>query len=206
MSVHDDNLSSRDFTRFCGLIHTQARICLSTEKKTMVEVRLKRRLRALGMTSYTDYCDYVFGGEGMKELVPMIDVITTNKTDFFREAGHFDYLVQKALPERTSETAGRPVLVWSAGCSTGEEPYTLAMVLSEYGQSHPGFQFRVMATDISTQVLAKAIECRLCGIHCRPIPHHSSLPSATWRRVRTGDAKAYLGRRQGLLFRPKREA
>ncbi len=91
------------------------------------------------------------------ELVHLIDVITTNKTDFFREAGHFDYLVSKALPEIGARaTACRKSLVWSAGCSTGEEPYTLALVLSEYAEGHPGFRFGVLATDISTAVLAKA--------------------------------------------------
>jgi chemotaxis protein methyltransferase CheR len=84
-------------------------------------------------------------------------VVTTNKTDFFRESGHFNYLVDKMLPELTSCTgSGRTFLIWSAGCSTGEEPYTLAIVLSEYALAHPGFRFRILATDISTTVLAKA--------------------------------------------------
>ena len=90
-------------------------------------------------------------------LNPLIDVVTTNKTDFFREPGHFNFLVETALPELTRGDAdGRPLLIWSAGCSSGEEPYTLAMVLSEYGLTHPGFRFRILATDISTNVLAKA--------------------------------------------------
>jgi chemotaxis protein methyltransferase CheR len=100
----------------------------------------------------------VFSPEGKKrELVHLIDAVTTNKTDFFREAGHFDYLVSKALPDLAARLGDRrKSLVWSAGCSTGEEPYTLAMVLSEYTQIHPGFQFNVLATDISTAVLDKA--------------------------------------------------
>jgi chemotaxis protein methyltransferase CheR len=92
-----------------------------------------------------------------EELVSLIDVVTTNKTDFFREPKHFNFLVETALPELTArDGGGRPLLIWSAGCSSGEEPYTLAMVLSEYGQTHPGFRFRILATDISTNVLAKA--------------------------------------------------
>ena len=91
------------------------------------------------------------------ELVHLIDVVTTNKTDFFREAGHFDYLVSQALPDLAARLgASRKSLIWSAGCSTGEEPYTLAMVLSEYAQARPGFRFGVLATDICTAVLAKA--------------------------------------------------
>ena len=90
-----------------------------------------------------------------EELIHLIDVITTNKTDFFREPAHFEFLAQKALPE-LAVNGGVRLLAWSAGCSSGEEPYTLAMVLSEYAESHPGFRFRILATDISTAVLEKA--------------------------------------------------
>ncbi len=158
MSIHEENISARDYKRLCDLVYEEAGIRLGSEKKTMLEVRIKRRLKALDLGSYTQYCEYLFGREGLKEeLVPLIDVVTTNKTDFFREPGHFNFLVEKALPELTaSDGGGRPLLIWSAGCSTGEEPYTLAMVLSEYGLTHPGFRFRILATDISTNVLAKA--------------------------------------------------
>jgi len=140
------------------LIYAQAGIHLGTERKTMLEVRIKRRLKVLNLHSYSEYCDYLFGHEGLKEeIVHLIDVVTTNKTDFFREPGHFEFLVKKMLPELAARnTSGKPLLIWSAGCSTGEEPYTLAMVLSEHARTHPGFQFRIMATDICTTVLAKA--------------------------------------------------
>jgi chemotaxis protein methyltransferase CheR len=158
MSAHDESISTRDYTRLCNLIYDKAGIRLGTEKKTMLEVRIKRRLKALELSSYGQYCDYLFGHQGLKEeLVSLIDVVTTNKTDFFREPKHFNFLVETALPELTArDGGGRPLLIWSAGCSSGEEPYTLAMVLSEYGQTHPGFRFRILATDISTNVLAKA--------------------------------------------------
>ena len=110
--------------------------------------------------SFDEYYDFVFSGEGRaEELQNMIDVITTNKTDFFREPRHFDYLVQTALPELIHNGAiknGRKVLVWSAGCSTGEEPYTIAIVLSEFAERCPGFQFSILATDLSTKVLKEA--------------------------------------------------
>jgi chemotaxis protein methyltransferase CheR len=101
----------------------------------------------------------------------LIDVVTTNKTDFFREPGHFDYLVQRALPELTARRGiGKPLSIWSAGCSTGEEPYTLAIVLREYELGHPGICFRVLATDISTTVLAKAELGVYCNETIRPVP------------------------------------
>lgn len=157
MSSHDENISTRDYARLCGLIYDKAGIRLGTDKKTMLEVRIKRRLKALDLGSYSQYCDYLFGQGLKEELVPLIDVVTTNKTDFFREPKHFNFLVESALPDLTAhDSGGRPLLIWSAGCSSGEEPYTLAMVLSEYGLTHPGFRFRILATDISTNVLAKA--------------------------------------------------
>ncbi|HTV16843.1 MAG TPA: protein-glutamate O-methyltransferase CheR [Acidobacteriaceae bacterium] len=157
MHTHEDTLGKRDFARLTALIYAEAGIRLGPEKKTMLEARLKRRLRALGMDSYARYCDHLFGLEdGDEEKIRFIDVVTTNKTDFFREPGHFEFLEQTALPEMAERNAGRTMLVWSAGCSTGEEPYTLAMVLSEYAEAHPGFGFRILATDISATVLEKA--------------------------------------------------
>jgi len=158
MKEHEDFLSTRDYSRICALVYAEAGIHLGTGKKTMLEARVKRRLKALQIESYKEYCDFVFDNqEGRKELPHLIDVVTTNKTDFFREPGHFDFLASRALPELMSRNRlGRPLTVWSAGCSSGEEPYTLAIVLSEYGENHPGFRFRILATDICSTVLNKA--------------------------------------------------
>jgi chemotaxis protein methyltransferase CheR len=157
MNARDESISAKDYARLCELIYAEAGIHLGTERRTMLEVRIKRRLKVLNLHSYGQYCDYLFGQEGLKdEIIHLIDVVTTNKTDFFRESGHFDFLVDKALPEITERSPGRQFLIWSAGCSTGEEPYTMAMVLSEYALTHPGFRFRVLASDISNLVLAKA--------------------------------------------------
>lgn len=156
-AMGEDTLGNRDFARLAALVYSEAGIRLGPEKRTMLEARLKRRLRALALDSYARYCDLLFSEEGRgDERIRFIDVVTTNKTDFFREAGHFDFLAQRALPEWTARGMDRPMLLWSAGCSTGEEPYTLAMVLSEYAEAHPGFRFRILATDISTAVLEKA--------------------------------------------------
>lgn len=129
-------------------------------KKTLLESRLQKRLRTLGLPSFREYCDFLFRGpEGVDELVPMIDAVTTNKTDFFREPVHFSHLTDTVLPEFSRDRRpndGQRFTVWSAGCSSGEEPYTLAIVLSEFAADHPGFPFSIMATDISTRVLDKA--------------------------------------------------
>jgi chemotaxis protein methyltransferase CheR len=158
MITREEAISSRDYARLSKLIYQEAGINLGTEKKTMLEVRIKRRLKELVLNSYAEYCDYLFGHHGMKnEIIHLIDVVTTNKTDFFREPKHFSFLVERALPDLTgADSLDHPLLIWSAGCSTGEEPYTLAIVLNEYALTHPGFRFRILATDISTTVLHKA--------------------------------------------------
>jgi chemotaxis protein methyltransferase CheR len=161
MSAHDESISDRDYSRLCKLIYAESGIALNAEKKTMLEGRVKRRLKTLNLHSYGEYCDNLFGNNGLHngqrdEIIHLIDVVTTNKTDFFREPGHFDYLIEKALPELASRIAGRQFTIWSAGCSSGEEPYTMAIVLSEYSLTHPGFRFHILATDISNIVLAKA--------------------------------------------------
>jgi len=146
-------LSLKDFSRLKGFIYSHCGINMTDVKRTMLEARLQKRLKTLEMPSFSSYCDYLFSREGTeKELVQMIDVVTTNKTDFFREPAHFQYLIDKALPEILRNHGKQKIVsVWSAGCSSGEEPYTLAMVLKEFGCN-----FHILATDISTRVLEKA--------------------------------------------------
>ena len=157
MGAYEETISVKDYARLCELIYAQSGIHLGTERKTMLEVRIKRRLKVLDLHSYKAYCNFLFSQAGLKdELIHLIDVVTTNKTDFFREQGHFDFLVERALPELTERMTGRSFMIWSAGCSTGEEPYTMAIVLSEYAAAHPGFRFRILASDISNIVLSKA--------------------------------------------------
>ncbi|MBW1697249.1 MAG: protein-glutamate O-methyltransferase CheR [Deltaproteobacteria bacterium] len=154
-------MSDRDFKRFRNFIYDKCGINLVEAKKTMLTARLQKRLKAAGISSFSQYFDYVTGrGASNGELVQMIDAITTNKTEFFRESAHFDYLTQTALPELIGRSGGglkKKVTLWSAGCSSGEEPYTLAMVLSEFAEKIPGFDFSILATDISTKVLKTAI-------------------------------------------------
>jgi len=153
-------LSDREFQRFSGFIYDNIGIKMPPVKKTMLEARLQKRLKATSIASFEEYSDYVFNREGRAtELIHMIDVVTTNKTDFFREPVHFDYMVKTALPailQARGDVLRDPVRVWSAGCSTGEEPYTLAMVLSEFADGRPGFRAAITASDISSQVLQTA--------------------------------------------------
>jgi chemotaxis protein methyltransferase CheR len=162
------------FSRLASFIHTELGIKMTDAKRPMLQGRLQKRLRHLGLGSYEEYVKYVFSPEGMEvELYHLINAVTTNKTDFFREPRHYEVLVRQVLPHLVEQHfAGlkRKLKVWSAACSTGEEPYTLAMVLSEFEQRCPGFQFSVLATDISTRVL----ETAMAGIYdeekIEPVP------------------------------------
>jgi chemotaxis protein methyltransferase CheR len=153
-------MTTGDFERLSRFIYTQCGIKMPPAKKTMLEARLQKRLRALSVPTFRDYCNMLFNSpDGTGEFVHMIDSVTTNKTDFFREPVHFTFLSDTILPEFVEDRGGAaraPFTVWSAGCSSGEEPYTLAIVLNEFGVQHPGFRFTITATDISTRVLDKA--------------------------------------------------
>jgi chemotaxis protein methyltransferase CheR len=143
-------MSRPDFVRLKEFIYSECGIKITDAKKSMLEARLNKRLTKLGIASFSQYCDYLFSREGQHhELAKMIDQVTTNKTDFFREPAHFAYLTEKAAPDLLQSR--RSLVLWSAGCSSGEEPYTLAMVLSE-----TRCPFTILATDISTRVLQKA--------------------------------------------------
>jgi chemotaxis protein methyltransferase CheR len=178
-ACREDNFSDRvlsdsDFTRVSRFIHARFGIHLPPTKKSMLEGRLRKRMKAIRIDSFARYCDYLFTGDGMAaELPHMIDAVTTNKTDFFREPSHFAYLTDRALPELVEgqgRTTRKQMLLWSAACSTGEEPYTLAIVLSEFADRCPGFDFSILATDISTRVLDTAKEGIYEDEKIEPIP------------------------------------
>jgi chemotaxis protein methyltransferase CheR len=150
-------LTTAEFQRISAFIYDECGINLTAPKKVMVESRLQRRLLQLKMSSFNSYCDYVMTPMGMKEeLVHMIDAVATNKTDFFREPVHFRFMEEQVLPAWRAMNNSRVVKVWSSACSTGEEPYTTAMVLAE-SAAQQALQFSITATDISTKVLQKAI-------------------------------------------------
>ena len=138
--------------------------------------RLLKRLRALNMDSFADYYDYLMSPEGqISEVMHMIDVVSTNKTEFFREPAHFDFLKKVALPElvlgETQENSQK-IFVWSAGCSSGEEAYTLAIVIAEILEAHPGAMFSILATDISHRMLNMAEKAIYDKSTIKNIPLH----------------------------------
>jgi chemotaxis protein methyltransferase CheR len=149
-------LSDREFSLFSRLVYEKAGINLHEGKKELVRSRLSRRLRAKKMSQFKEYYKFLMADESGEELIHMLDAISTNLTSFFREPKHFAFLEQKALPAvaNSGRSQKRPVNVWSAGCSSGEEPYTLSICLHEFAQSLPDFNFKILATDISTRMLS----------------------------------------------------
>lgn len=147
----------QDFDFLRRLASERTGIVVSDDKFSMFYSRLSRRLRALGLGDFKAYCELLQGPYGGDETVELINAITTNLTAFFRENHHFKFLSATVVPELlTRNAAERRVQVWSAGCSTGEEPYSIAMTLAESLPQQPAWDVRVHATDIDSQVLAKA--------------------------------------------------
>ncbi len=152
-------LTDEDFSRLSSFIYEELGIKMPYPKKIMLQGRLQKRVSDLKMASFKEYLDFVFSKEGLEdEIIKMIDLITTNKTDFFREATHFDYLTSTVLPELCEDKrpAHKTIRLWSAGCSSGEEPYTIAIVMKEFLEKHPEYDFEIFATDISLRILQKA--------------------------------------------------
>lgn len=151
-------LEEREYLRLSNFIMSQFGIKLPPNKKILLQSRLQKRLKHLNHSSFKEYVDYVFSAKGLKEEVSnMIDAVSTNKTDFFREPVHFDFLKSSGISDYLQETGKNRLSIWSAGCSSGEEPYTIAMVMKEYGlYSKTSFDFNILATDISNSVLEVA--------------------------------------------------
>lgn len=170
-----NSMSREDFERLSAFIHAELGIKMPPSKKSLLEGRLQKRLRLLGYPSFREYCEFLLSPEGLSgEIIHAIDLVTTNKTDFFRESYHFDFLLEEGLSELAKAGAGfaRVLRAWSAGCSTGEEPYTLAMAMSEYACARPGFDFFIHASDISTRVLQFAAKGIYAEERITPVPEH----------------------------------
>jgi chemotaxis protein methyltransferase CheR len=153
-------ISDREFSLYRKLIYSKAGICLSPIKKAFLEARLSRRIRELGMDSFQAYYQYVTQTQNGSELEQLLDRVSTNETHFFREPGQFEFLKHQILPDWQSQgsNGSRPrcIRVWSAGCSTGEEPYSLAMILLDYFQQDLGWKIEIIATDLSSRALKSA--------------------------------------------------
>ncbi|MGH7871886.1 MAG: CheR family methyltransferase [Candidatus Binatia bacterium] len=160
MDRHRKPLSDREFVLFQKLIYRAAGIYLSAVKKALIEARLSRRVRDLGLASFSEYYEYLSGENSGAELGEMLDRISTNETHFFREPRQFEFLEQQVFPQWRAQAMraarSKRVRVWSAGCSTGEEPYSIGMILLDHFPARSGWQIEVFASDLSRRVLQTA--------------------------------------------------
>jgi chemotaxis protein methyltransferase CheR len=159
------SISDKEFSLFQSLIYDKAGISLSAGKKCLVVSRLTKRLRYHGLDNFTQYHDMVTNLSHANELQVMVDLLTTNETYFFREEKHFDFLRDQVLP---NHKAGRRFRVWSAAASSGQEPYTLAMVMAD--KMGIDGKWELMATDISRQILEQARQ------GCYPVEEAKKIP------------------------------
>jgi chemotaxis protein methyltransferase CheR len=169
-------LTDREFYDFCRLIHRHAGIQLSAQKKELVRSRLAKILRSRNLTSFAHYYQEVLADRTGRELVSLLDAISTNQTAFWREPAHFLFLAREVLPEWRQSLQKPPAWrFWSAGCASGEEPYTLAMTLLETFGARETAEVKILASDLNTQVLAQARQ----GVY--PLERLAPLPPE-WRR------------------------
>lgn len=166
-------LSEKEFTKFKDLIYKNTGIFLKDSKLEMVNSRLLRRLKDLKFSTFDAYYNYLVSDKSGTELLEMINSITTNKTNFFRENNHFEFLYDTLLPEivqRSFESGDLSLNVWSSACSTGEEPYTISMILKDYFKNRVGWNINLLASDIDTNVIKRAQEGIYNDEQVAPIP------------------------------------
>jgi len=160
-SIYHATLSPELLKRFTQFIQQRCGIQITPSKQNMLEGRLRKRMRQLMLPTFEDYARYLFGrtNDTTEEIIHFLDAITTNKTGFFREAPHLDYMTSEVLPKFTQQHDkhhAHTFRIWSAGCSTGEEPYSLAIILNEFTEKNPAFSYAMLATDLSKRALDKA--------------------------------------------------
>ena len=147
------SITAEEFQRFRALIYHESGISLGEQKKSLLASRLSKRMRDLDLATFSEYYAKVAEDQTREEFTRMLDLISTNKTDFFREPKHFDFLRERIIPKLIRI---KNIRIWSSACSTGEEPYTIAMTLFDYVQNPSQWDFKILASDLSTRVLAKA--------------------------------------------------
>jgi len=152
-------MTPKEFTTLSAYIYDNFGIKLPPTKKVMLEGRLQKRLKASNFNTFKAYIDFLFSPEGKSEIVYMIDAVSTNKTDFFRESMHFDYLMDTVLADHIKQQRYEKLKIWSSAASSGEEPYTIAMCMEEFNKAkNVNLSYSILGTDISVTILKKAID------------------------------------------------
>jgi len=200
----DPPLSQRNFDFLRKLALEKTGISLADHKRSMVYRRLSRRVAALGLKDFDDYCALLAGPDAGPEMQHLVNALTTSKTEFFRENHHFEHLASAAIPAIMNSGAARSkrLRIWSAGCSSGQEPYSIAMTLMRAVSGLADFDARILATDIDTDILAKAERGIYSAHDLAAIPH--GLRSIFFQPVagQPGNFRAQPALRGLIAFRP----
>ncbi|HPN29325.1 MAG TPA: CheR family methyltransferase [bacterium] len=162
-----NELSDSDFLYFRSFVYNYSGICISEEKKEMLKSRIQKRLKELNLKSYVEYKKII--NTHKDEITNFINAVSTNKTDFFREIKHFDFMEQ-SLKNKIDNM--NECYIWSSACSSGEEPYSIAMILNEIRQTKKSIETKILATDIDTNVLLKAHKGVYSREQIQDIPKH----------------------------------
>lgn len=168
------DISDKEFQLFRDIIFRETGIHMSDRKRNLIVARLSKRLRALNLSNFSEYYQFLEESHDTgNELINLINRVTTNKTDFFRERHHFEFLLDVVLPsfiEAARMGCQRRLRIWSAGCSSGEEPYSIAMTVSEAFQNERGWDIKILATDLDTEILARASRGTYTTQQITPVP------------------------------------
>ena len=202
-AAREYEFTRRDFDFLRRLSNQHTGIVVTDDKFDMFYSRLARRVRALGLGSFAEYCNYLEHPDSDTEMVELVNALTTNLTSFFRENHHFEFLAGTALPDLVQRNrSSRKVRIWSAGCSTGEEPYSLSMVLQESSSLLNGWDVKLLASDIDSNVLRQA----QAGVY--PLARVEGIAKARLKRFfqkgsgsNTGKARVRSELRRAMEFR-----
>lgn len=167
--MFDIELKPEEFTLLRNYIYKKVGICLSDQKTTLVKGRLNKRLNQLGIESFGDYYNYLIHDADGEELTFFVSAISTNVTSFFRESAQWSWL-EEYLPKMVTSKKEKKIRIWSAGCSSGEEPYTILMFLQENLRDFESWDIKILATDISSKVLFKAVKGLYEPKHIEQLP------------------------------------
>ncbi len=174
LCAHPYDISDKEFQLFREIIYRETGIHMSERKRNLVVARLSKRLRALNLRGFSEYHQYLKdSSDAEDEIIHLINRITTNKTDFFRERHHFDLLRNEIFPpiiEAERNGGERRLRIWSAGCSSGEESYSIAMTVSDVFHEERGWDIKILATDLDTDVLSKASRGVYTSQQITPVP------------------------------------
>ncbi|QMU98859.1 chemotaxis protein CheR [Borrelia sp. A-FGy1] len=173
------DIKPNELNRLTKIVYNNFGINLSEKKKLLIESRLSSTIKAKNFNNFTEYINYLENNESQISLIELVDKISTNHTYFFREPNHFEFLEKKLLPKminQMSKSDEKEIRIWSAGCSSGEEPYTIAMIINEHISTNKvHLNIKILATDISITVLKEANQGIYSGDRIKNLPKHLKL-------------------------------